>query len=252
MVNILKRPYLICAIGDIHGQYDMMVELHELIIKRHKTEFPAHDLTLVHVGDFIDRGAKSFQVIERLIDLEQEADFNIVNLRGNHEQQFVDVYNLDSEWVHLRDNWLSWGGAETVASYEAAGCSPPYKPHVDWINALPIIWKHEASKTIFVHAGIEPQTYPEIDPDVVLWTRDTKFMDVEQWDNEKLNGWSVVHGHTPTKNKKHEVFKTASSRRINIDSAAVYGGALTAVLIREDADLEFMSVESEEMPWRRL
>lgn len=127
----------------------------------------------------------------------------------------------------------------------------PYQPHVNWIERLPVIWAHEPSKTIFVHAGIDPETYPKVDPDVFLWTRAEEFMNVETWDNPVLNGWTVVHGHTPTKSQKHEIVKTEKYRRINIDTGAVYAGSLTAVLIAENSAIDYISVYSNDPAWRR-
>jgi len=249
--KVMVHPYLIFAIGDIHGQFELMQKLHALLLDKYRTDFPNHELTVVHVGDFIDRGPQSFEIIEALIHQEQTADFNVINLRGNHEQQFVDVYNLESEYAHFQDTWLSWGGAETVRSYKAAGKDVPYRPHVTWIEGLPVIWKHEPSKTIFVHAGIDPATYPEVDPDVLLWTRAEEFMNVQAWNNPALDGWTVVHGHTPTKSQKYEIVETEKHRRINIDTGAVYAGSLTAVLIAEGIELEFISVYSNDPAWRR-
>ena len=247
----MTKPYFICAIGDIHGQYEQLKELHELIFERRSIDYPNHDFILVHVGDYIDRGPNSFEVIEEMIRLEQNADFEIINLRGNHEQQFVDVYNLETEYAHLRDTWLCWGGSETVRSYEAAGKRIPYQRHVDWIHSLPLVWKHLPSKTIFVHGGIDPKTYPDIDPDVVLWTRSAKFMNVADWNNPALDGWTVVHGHTPTRSKQYEFVTTEHNSRINIDTGAVYAGSLTAVLLCEDKSPEFISVISNDPPWER-
>ncbi len=247
----MTRPYLICAIGDIHGLYEQLIELHELIFERRRIDYPNHEFILVHVGDFIDRGPRSFEVIEEMIHLEQDADFQIINLRGNHEQQFVDVYNLESEYAHLLDTWLCWGGSETVRSYETAGKTLPYQRHVEWINSLPLAWKHSPSKTIFVHAGIDPETYPNIDPDVVLWTRSAKFMNVADWNNPALDGWTVVHGHTPTRSKQYEFVTTEHNSRINIDTGAVYAGSLTAVLLCEDRAPEFISVISNNPSWQR-
>ncbi|MEP1144976.1 MAG: metallophosphoesterase family protein [Henriciella sp.] len=245
----MSKPYLLCAIGDIHGEFDLLKELHSLVLKRQKLLYPDHDLTLVHVGDFIDRGPKSFEVIEELIRLEQVSSFDVVNIIGNHERQFVDAYDSESPYANKKESWLKWGGVETIASYELAGKKLPYKPHVEWIETLPAIWTHEPSKTIFVHAGIDPETYPDNDLDILLWTRSNEFMDADGWDNPALDGWSVVHGHTPTKSNSYEISGT-KSKRINIDTGAVYSGALTAVFIRENAEPEFISVKSNSPPWK--
>ncbi len=245
----MTKPYLLCAIGDIHGEFDLLKELHALVLERHQLLYRDHNLTLIHVGDFIDRGPKSFEVIEELIRIEQLSDFEVINILGNHERQFVDAFNPESPYAHKKESWLEWGGAETVASYKLAGKELPYKPHVEWIDTLPAIWIHELSKTIFVHAGIDPETYPDNDEDTLLWTRSHDFMNTDCWDNPALDGWTVVHGHTPTKSNTYEM-SGKKYKRINIDTGAVYSGALTAVLIRENAKPEFVSIKSNSRPWK--
>ena len=245
----VSQPYLLCAIGDIHGEFDLLKELHALVLERRNLLYPDHALTLIHVGDFIDRGPKSFEVIEELIRLEKLSGLEVINIIGNHERQFVDAYDEQSPYANKKDSWLKWGGIETIASYELAGKELPYQPHVDWIETLPAIWTHPASKTIFVHAGIDPQTYPDNDEDILLWTRSRKFMNTDDWDNPALEGWTVVHGHTPTKSNSYEVSGT-KSKRINIDTGAVYSGALTAVLIRKNTEPEFISVKSNSASWK--
>ena len=96
----------------------------------------------------------------------------------------------------------------------------------------------EADGFVFVHAGIDPDTFPLTDDRVSLWTRSPRFFETERWQNAALDGITVIHGHTPTEVPVPD--RTADGRRINVDTGAVYGGALTAVRLSRGATPYFL------------
>mgnify|MGYP003571477197 CR=1 FL=1 len=164
------------AIGDIHGEID---KLNELL----KQLEPIKDDTLVFVGDYIDRGRHSKQVIERLISLSKE--INCIFLKGNHEQMLLKLIETKKE----RDInfWLMNGGSETVESYgnllemlELHGCFfKTLKPY------------YLTNKYLFVHAGIRPdKPIKEQTEGDLLWIRDD-FIDKKHNLKQK-----VIFGHT--------------------------------------------------------
>jgi serine/threonine protein phosphatase 1 len=100
--------------------------------------------------------------------------------------------------------------------------------HVHWMRALPTLLHDEPRRLVFVHAGIDPTTFPNCDAGVRLWTRSDKFFDPGRWPKRReLEGLLVVHGHTPT----HDFAPHVNPRRINIDTGACFGGPLTCVVL---------------------
>ncbi|WP_317890316.1 metallophosphoesterase [Paenibacillus peoriae] len=94
------------VISDIHGCYD------EFNFLLHKTKYTPENDKLILLGDYIDRGQKSKQVVEQVINLQNE--WGIVALKGNHDDMFVAAINNDSE--ELDAQWLNNGGFQTVES----------------------------------------------------------------------------------------------------------------------------------------
>jgi len=211
------------AIGDVHGEAIRLGHLHEAIFETHKLMHGDAPLTLVHLGDYVDRGPDSFGVIETLQKLEASDRCALVNLRGNHEQMMLDAVNSDNDY----DFWLSNGGTETLKSYAAAGFQSVPDAHLEWLADLPTLHIAEAERLIFVHAGIDISIWPQTRSDVHLWTRSKRFFNAQNWDNPELENWCVVHGHTPT-DGFHPETEGTPARRINLDTGAVYGGPLTA------------------------
>lgn len=98
------------AIGDVHGRADLLKQMHARIMEEIGRDRPA-DWRIVHLGDYIDRGAQSRQVIDLLANL--AADPRIVALRGNHDQSFID-FLADPRDAYL---FTRFGGVQTAESY---------------------------------------------------------------------------------------------------------------------------------------
>jgi serine/threonine protein phosphatase 1 len=204
------------AIGDIHGCRELL----ELLL----TRLPAAG-TLVFLGDYIDRGPDARGVIDRLIVLRDERP--CVFLRGNHEAMALSMSRVGDE--HTTQMWLLNGGVETLNSYGDDGIPPDHLAFL--AQTLPYF---ATDDYIFVHGGLRPGQQPaEMREEELWWLRDTFLQSDYDW------GRLVIHGHTPMTSGRPEFRKN----RINIDTAAVFGGALTALLLPEKKIIQAKSGE---------
>ncbi|MCK1344455.1 MULTISPECIES: metallophosphoesterase family protein [unclassified Bradyrhizobium] len=199
------------AIGDIHGCLDQLERLVELC-ERDAGEGRSK---LVFLGDYIDRGPDSRGVIEFLMDLQRWSHDEIICLRGNHE----DLLLAALEGEDAESVWHENGAATTLASYKASTSNDiPFK-HIEWIRSLSLF--HDDGMRFFVHAGVHPD-WP-LDQQRrrdLLWIREP-FLS-----SNKTFGRLIVHGHTPIPSgNPHQ-----RTNRLNIDTGAVYGRALTSAI----------------------
>ena len=198
----------IFAIGDIHGSIDRLQDL----IQKIPIDFATD--TLVFIGDYIDRGPGSVEVVEYLLDLKKRVP-GIILLKGNHEDMLEKYLDGTDRFTYLLN-----GGQNTLDSYlniaDQSGSFPIPKDHIDFFKSLRLYYETEAY--IFVHAGLRPKVaLASQDTEDLLWIRD-KFI------YSKYNfGKTVVFGHTPLEKPLVE------PNKIGIDTGAVYGNALTCV-----------------------
>jgi serine/threonine protein phosphatase 1 len=225
------------AIGDIHGEADKLRALHAAILDR--IAFEKSPAVIVHLGDYLDRGPDSKGVIEQILALEAvfegSPSIQVVSLLGNHEDMMLDaLVSEDGE------RWAGGHGHATVVSY--FGSPDPSgkdwrntvpKEHIAWMRNLPTIWR--AGPYVFVHAGIDPATFPGDDASVHIWTRSIHFTETERWPRRKeLEGITVIHGHMAR--DEPEIVP----QRINVDTGACYGGPLTAVVLKPGEEPSFL------------
>jgi serine/threonine protein phosphatase 1 len=219
-----KRPSAIYAIGDIHGCYEQLRNLERKIVL--DGEGIAGEKWLIYLGDYIDRGPASANVIDHLM-APAPAGFKRMCIAGNHEDVIVNFIDSD-----CRDNgWLSFGGVETLASYGLYGETSNAKrlaqkiasyipgEHIEFLRSLPEMIS--VPGYCFVHAGIDPGiAESEQSSKTLLWSRPNDFA----WENAKTAS-VVVHGHTPVP----EVEITPC--RVNVDTGAYSSGNLSAIKI---------------------
>lgn len=205
---------MIYAIGDIHGCLYHLEKLFDLVspdLDRHQ---------LVFMGDYIDRGPKSAEVVDFIIDLKNRyGSENIICLMGNHERMFLDYLDGREEMLFLRN-----GGLTTVASYWGEYAEhlnrrlPP--EHEDFYASLKLYYETDAY--IFVHAGLKPGVPLSAQTeDDLLWIRQEFITSDDNF------GRRVVFGHTPMREP------LIMPNKIGIDTGAVYGNKLTCVLLPE-------------------
>jgi serine/threonine protein phosphatase 1 len=190
----------------------------------------------IFLGDYVDRGPSSMQVIDRLIELGTR--HRVVCLKGNHEAFFLEFF---SNPVSLRD-WKRYGALNTLMSY---GLRPPVQPrenqcmeiagelfaampqsHQEFLLDLDLSLSF--GDFFFVHAGARPKVALEqqLEEDL-LWVREDFLL------HEGMFEKMIVHGHTPV--REPEIF----SNRINIDTGAYATGRLTC-LVLEGEDIRFL------------
>lgn len=227
------------AIGDIHGEAGLIGDLHQQIFNHHQLFGGEADGVLVHLGDYLDRGPDSYGVVERLMKLEARPPegWEIFSLLGNHEEMAISAFDRGG---HDYTFWSENGGLETEHSYRDHGFDGLAPDHMRWLKGLPRMLWFENERLIMVHAGVCPRRFPDESDDIRIWTRSARFFDTSRWTSPALEGQRVVHGHTPTDDHKPHV--SPDGRRINVDTGAVFGGSLTAVVLVPDAEPEFLSV----------
>ncbi len=222
------------AIGDIHGC------AHELGLLISKIAPGASD-TVVFLGDYIDRGPDSKNVIEQILRLSKIT--NVVTLKGNHEALFLDF--LESPQSVGAGLFILNGGAATIASYAGPGGTFEIpQSHIDFLYALKLM--HETEHHYFVHAGVPLKPLSQIDlkndEQFLLWTRQPFLSSDFKWEKR------IVHGHTPVKDVELKV------NRINIDTGCVYDGFLTAIelttgrLIQIERDRDYAAASKTASP----
>lgn len=221
------------AIGDIHGQLDALNALLARL-ERRAAASAADRKILIFLGDYVDRGLKSRQVVDRLV--QGFPGFEAHFLRGNHDETLLQF--LDDESV--AEAWRNYGGLETLASY---GVGRPAGG--DWRQArlallerLPAdhrsFFQNLAMRFVlgdyqFVHAGLRPGVPLDAQSaHDMMWIRDD-FL------NSRADfGPLVVHGHTPKDRPD------VKANRIGIDTGAYMTGILTA-LVLEGERAEFVT-----------
>lgn len=235
------RGHRAYVVGDIHGRLDLLEELlaniHADLERR-----PARKTLLVFVGDLIDRGPSSAQVIERLRNYRHRG-VRPVFLLGNHEEVLLRILAGDSALI---SKWRWFGGTECLASY---GVEP---------RQIAAQSEHEALETIraavppehvkflkdfvdtcrfgdylFVHAGIRPGVeLDEQSQSDLRWIREPFLFD------DTDHGFVVVHGHTISREVEER------PNRIGIDTGAYRTGVLTALAI-EDGERWYVDTRAE-------
>jgi len=231
------------AIGDIHGELDKLIGLHDLIFETHEKNFSGHKLHIVHLGDYVDRGPKSCETIRYLMAMESTSTRQVTHLKGNHEAMMYEALDenySEEQSVKALDFWLKHGGMKSMQSYENNNFIVPPSSHLTWIRKLKSYYWDYKARLIFVHAGIDLKEFPNDGSETHLWTRTEKFFNSEAWPDILPEGTKVIHGHTPTKSKKPEV--TKDYRRINVDTGACHGGTLSAVILTPEQNPSFLSI----------
>jgi serine/threonine protein phosphatase 1 len=196
------------AIGDIHGAHTALTTLL-------KSVEPRPDDQLIFLGDYIDRGPASRQVIDTMLELKKS--FSPVFLRGNHEAMMLEA-RRDS----LKGNlWRSNGGLETLESYSAGfqkrWASAIPKEHWNFIEHTKRFF--ETDTHVFVHASLDPELDMDDQPDWLLYW---EFLDRLK---PHQSGKRIICGHTPQRSGKIKNVGFA----VCIDTAAATGGWLTAL-----------------------
>lgn len=202
------------AVGDIHGCLSKLVRLLDRC-HRHAQDRPQR---FVFLGDYVDRGPDSRGVIETLRAAQRTGRHEVICLRGNHEALMLAAVR-DGDF----DPWLANGAEHTLASY---GVNDPRRlpvEHVDWVASLP--FSFDDGRRFFVHAGVNPDIpLNHQRQDDQIWIREPFLSCAQNY------GRLIVHGHTPLWSGIPDL----KPNRLNLDTAAVMGGPLTAAVFAAD------------------
>jgi serine/threonine protein phosphatase 1 len=205
-------------VGDIHG---CAQELEALV-----TGLPlqAED-RLIFLGDYIDRGPSSREVVEFLLQFKAEKTCQMTFLKGNHEDMFLDFLGKGG---HFGEGFLDNGGRATLRSYRisqeekgatALAMLPP--EHVEFFQTLEMF--AVVGNVLCVHAGVNPLiTLGEQSAEELLWIRQ------EFLAHPHALPYTVVFGHTP-----HRAVRFELPYKVGIDTGLVYGGKLTCLEVSE-------------------
>ncbi|MGI3167304.1 metallophosphoesterase [Pseudooceanicola sp. 200-1SW] len=220
------------AVGDIHGRLDLLDRLLTRLDSpdgQWLTAFP-----LIFVGDYIDRGEQSAQVLHRLYALSQVRP-GVTCLLGNHEQMMLEFLAAPEE---KGPRWVRYGGLQTLASFGlgyisenasaaqwreiAERLTEALGPELRrWLEGRPLIWT--SGNVTVVHAAADPQRpLDRQERQTLLWGHP----DFEGTPRE--DGQWIVHGHTIVDQPQ------ARAGRIAIDTGAYATGRLTVALISPD------------------
>ncbi|AMN44302.1 metallophosphoesterase family protein [Rhodoplanes sp. Z2-YC6860] len=213
------------AIGDVHGCFAKLDNL----MHRCAEYAGSRPHRFVLLGDYIDRGTDSRQVIKKLRRLTGQRPDEVICLKGNHEDMLLSAVDEPCDSL-----WINNGGDTTLASYGVERPAELPADDIAWIRGLPLC--HDDGLRFFVHAGIDPAVpLDRQDGNTMLWTR-------KRYSDEFNPGRLIVHGHTPLRSQRPDL----GPHRINLDTGAVYGGPLSAAAFTDqDAAPEALLVGSE-------
>lgn len=220
---------IVYAIGDVHGCYMSMINLLEKIEIDRRSR-PEGKSTVVFLGDLIDRGPASREVVEFLMNYKPDWT-NVAYIRGNHEEVMLDVLSGN---ISAMRSWFEFGGKDCARSYGVDNfgqlhINPDHimmalhrnvpKQHLAFLDSFSDAFAF--GDYLLVHAGIKPKVAIENQsPYDMRWIR-SSFLDYK-----KPHPVKVVHGHSVVEDEPE-----IHSNRIAVDTGAHKGRPLTAVCL---------------------
>lgn len=175
---------------DIHGCSATLEALMSQILPDKKDE-------LIFLGDYVDRGPDAKGVLDYIMKLEEDG-YNVIALKGNHEEFFINAYEeafekrrgLFGSKKMVRKEWFLHGGKDTLKSFGVNDIRKVPKKYISWMKALRIYLVLD--NYIIVHAGLNfKNDNPLEDTYSMLWTKEFTVIP------EKIDNKIVLHGHTP-------------------------------------------------------
>jgi len=218
------------AISDIHGCFNTFHSLVTNHIGLTKSD------RLILLGDYIDRGEKSKEVIDFIIDL-MDSGFDITPLAGNHEAMLLDAW----ENYDMLPLWLLNSGMSTLQSFGIHDINQIERKYLDFFRKLKYYEKE--GNFLYVHAGFNdysPDPFSDIHG--MIWDCRTSY------ENPELQTRIIIHGHRPKTPEFIEKLINENSKVIPIDTGCVYEkelgyGKLTALDV---GNMKLISVENND------
>ncbi|MDN5203202.1 metallophosphoesterase family protein [Fulvivirgaceae bacterium BMA10] len=212
----------IFVVGDVHGCYHTFMEL----LNNH---WNRNNELLIQLGDLIDRGNFSPEVVDFSRALQNDPETEAVFLAGNHEYLAINHYKGD-----MNEAWFYNGGVETLRQFSKSSIG--FEEAAQWFSELPLFWENEH---VFVsHAGIGENGNLDNPYDLngILWNRGTL----------KNIGKLQIIGHTPQRDGKPKFF--TESNAYCIDTGAYLNLALTGIRISSDGTvLDMVQVPTKDI-----
>lgn len=257
----------IVAIGDLHGHYDQFAELLAKLRMRDDIDFDRD--TFVFVGDYVDGGSQTKQVLDKLIELKKKYPHWQI-LLGNHETLLLDGLSEKKPLYHDYYLWHNQGGRETLDSFKPsaeAGLSDYErsimqsddlitKPYIDFMREMPLFY--ETDNYFFLHGGLYPKRSIEahkksvgtFHPDLIregdmsydmLWMRDPFLRSKYDWGKKIIFGHTVfpyydVWGTDPDNMERIQRggYPLIMDNKIGLDTMRHNEGRLTAVILPDE------------------
>jgi len=216
------------VIGDIHGRYKALIEVLQ------KANFDYENDQLIVLGDIVDGGKQTYEVIEELLKIN-----NLVYVLGNHDEWFIK--HISGKW--LNEIWIQQGGANTLRSYGAnvtEGRIISEESIIDTSNIMiPIThqeffnngkYYYEYNNMLFVHGGLNP-AIPKIESQSnkdLLWDRSIIYYAQKK---KILNYDKIFIGHTSTQFQNNIMYPLKFNNLIMMDCGAGWNGKLAIMNI---------------------
>lgn len=240
---------ILFAVGDIHGRLDLLTAM-QRTIRQQMALSVAATRSVIYLGDYIDRGRNSLEVLRTLAKGMGDTGVNEHYLLGNHDlglQHLLEMEFGDNELLLI---WFEYGGKNTLermgvpwpgyfaskdmfGEYQQKVRAVLGAEVVRFLECLPAF--HQNGDYLFVHAGIDPNRGGSIDQqdfaDLLLMRE--PFL---SWPSPWPFPFCVVHGHTPAR-------PTVRAHRIGVDTGAFYTDTLTAAQF-EGTQVRFVSVST--------
>jgi len=226
--TLLSAKKCIYVIGDIHGRLDLLQKLHKLILRDIK-KYPHHQKKMIYLGDLIDRGDESKEVIDTII--KPFKPFEVIALKGNHEDMLLKFLKNP----RTAPVWFINGGLQTLTSYDIPITATQKldfqelrkaleyhlpKKHLLFFQTLKTHYVDE--NYYFCHAGVNPDYALDKQPEEdLIWIREPFISSTKDF------GKIVIHGHTYT------AYPVISHNRIGIDTGAVFTNTLTCLVLTD-------------------
>lgn len=231
------------VVSDIHGCYSPFNDLLELMNYR-----PGED-QLILLGDYVDRGPRSREVVEQIIGLVEKD--GAIAIQGNHDERLVDVMLERSEQALMK--FSGHGGRQTAESYAGIrqgsidhiierakqNIQQHYMHHMNFLDELPYYYEDE--HFIYVHAGLNPS--------FLNWreqpARDFLYIKEPFLSRPTVVNKTVIFGHTKTIDIQGNAGIWFGDGKIGIDGGCATGHQLNGLEITGPSDFQFYAV-----PWR--
>jgi serine/threonine protein phosphatase 1 len=192
------------AISDIHGCFDTFYELLIRQIDLKKSD------RLILLGDYIDRGDKSKEVIDFIVDLNKNG-FDIIPLSGNHEAMLLESFQNPG----MLPLWYMNSGMTTLHSFGIKDIRDIDTKYIDFF--INLRYYYTSGNFIFVHAGFNDfAPDPFSDLHIMIWECSV------QYDNPVFKGKTIIHGHRPKTIEYVNKLINEKSKVIPIDTGCVY------------------------------